>query len=44
MGTVTQPGLELPPGSAAINPVPRRMIVEGVACVLGTSCPTRASR
>ena len=39
VGTITQPGLELPPGSAAINPVPRRMIVEGVALVVGTDCP-----
>ena len=34
VGTVTQPGLELPPGSPAINPVPRRMIAEGVAIAL----------
>jgi cobalt-precorrin-5B (C1)-methyltransferase len=39
VGTVTQPGLELPPGSPAINPVPRRMITEGVASVLGTTTP-----
>lgn len=39
VGTVTQPGLELPPGSPAINPVPRRMIVEGVALVLGSERP-----
>ena len=39
VGTITQPGLELPPGSPAINPVPRRMIVEGVAAVLGTEQP-----
>jgi cobalt-precorrin-5B (C1)-methyltransferase len=39
VGTVTQPGLELPPGSPAINPVPRRMISEGVALVLGTERP-----
>jgi cobalt-precorrin-5B (C1)-methyltransferase len=36
VGTITQPGLELPPGSAAINPIPRRMIAEGVAIALGT--------
>ncbi len=39
VGTITQPGLELPPGSAAINPVPRRMIAEGVAAVVGTDRP-----
>jgi cobalt-precorrin-5B (C1)-methyltransferase len=39
VGRVTQPGLELPPGSAAINPVPQRMIAEGVALVLGTAHP-----
>ncbi|MBV8677348.1 MAG: cobalt-precorrin-5B (C(1))-methyltransferase, partial [Planctomycetaceae bacterium] len=39
VGTITQPGLELPPGSAAINPVPRRMIAEGVALAFGTGQP-----
>ena len=39
VGTVTQPGLELPPGSPAINPVPRRMIAEAVATVFGTDRP-----
>jgi len=39
VGTITQPGLELPPGSAAINPIPRRMIAEGVAVVAGTDRP-----
>ncbi|GAC1471226.1 MAG: cobalt-precorrin-5B (C(1))-methyltransferase [Isosphaeraceae bacterium] len=39
IGRVTQPGLELPPGSAAINPVPRKMIAEGVAIALGTDTP-----
>jgi cobalt-precorrin-5B (C1)-methyltransferase len=39
VGTVTQPGLELPPGSPAINPVPRRMIAEAVAIALGTDRP-----
>ena len=40
VGTVTQPGLELPPGSPAINPVPRRMIAEGVALALGSDRPS----
>lgn len=39
VGTVTQPGLELPPGAPAINPVPQRMIVQGVGIVLGTERP-----
>ena len=40
VGVVTQRGLELPVGSPAINPVPQRMIREGVAAVLGSDCPT----
>jgi cobalt-precorrin-5B (C1)-methyltransferase len=40
VGRITQPGLELPPGSAAINPVPRRMIAEAVAMVAGTDHPS----
>ena len=28
VGTVTRPGLPIPPGEAAINPVPRRMMTE----------------
>ena len=39
IGRITQPGLELPPGSAAINPVPRRMIMEAVTIALGMSHP-----
>jgi cobalt-precorrin-5B (C1)-methyltransferase len=31
VGTVTRPGLSVPPGEPAINPVPRRMIVEAIA-------------
>jgi cobalt-precorrin-5B (C1)-methyltransferase len=30
VGTITKPGLELPPGEAAINPGPRRMITQAV--------------
>jgi len=30
VGTVTKPGLALPPGEPAINPAPRRMIAEAV--------------
>jgi cobalt-precorrin-5B (C1)-methyltransferase len=36
VGTVTKPGLAIPPGEAAINPVPRRMIAEAIREV--TSC------
>jgi len=31
VGTVTRPGLPLPPGEPAINPVPRRMIQQAIA-------------
>jgi cobalt-precorrin-5B (C1)-methyltransferase len=39
VGTVTQPGLELPPGSPAINPVPRQMIIRGIEDALGSERP-----
>lgn len=35
VGTVTKPGLELPPGEAAINPGPRRMIRRALRQALG---------
>ena len=31
VGTVTRPGLQIPPGEAAINPVPRQMMRDAVA-------------
>jgi len=35
VGLVTRPGLPIPPGEPAINPVPRRMITEAIAEVAG---------
>jgi cobalt-precorrin-5B (C1)-methyltransferase len=35
VGTVTRPGLPIPPGEPAINPVPRRMIRQAIAEVAG---------
>ncbi|MFB9953453.1 cobalt-precorrin-5B (C(1))-methyltransferase [Rhizobium puerariae] len=35
VGTVTRPGLPLPPGEPSINPVPRKMIAEAIAEVAG---------
>lgn len=33
VGTVTRPGLPIPPGEPAINPVPRRMITDALAAI-----------
>jgi cobalt-precorrin-5B (C1)-methyltransferase len=41
IGRVTKPGLAVPPGQWAINPVPRRMIEDAMACVV---FPTTDSR
>ncbi|MBW6424449.1 cobalt-precorrin-5B (C(1))-methyltransferase [Rhizobium sp. XQZ8] len=35
VGTVTLPGLPLPPGEPSINPVPRKMIAQAIAEVAG---------
>ncbi len=35
VGTVTRPGLPLPPGEPAINPMPRKMIAQAIAEVAG---------
>jgi cobalt-precorrin-5B (C1)-methyltransferase len=35
VGTATRPGLPIPPGEPAINPVPRRMMREAIAEVAG---------
>jgi cobalt-precorrin-5B (C1)-methyltransferase len=39
VGTVTRPGLELPVGRSAINPVPQQMIRQAVVDVLGSEQP-----
>ena len=38
VGRVTKPGLQVPVGYAAINPVPRRMIENAVKEVIGNGC------
>lgn len=44
VGVVTKPGLEVPVGEAAINPVPRRMIAEAVSEALGDHLQLRGVR
>jgi cobalt-precorrin-5B (C1)-methyltransferase len=39
VGTVTRPGLAIPPGEPAINPVPRRMIHDALAEAIGAGAP-----
>mgnify|MGYP006286453681 FL=1 len=41
VGQVTKPGLEVPPGEAAINPGPRRMIREAVADAMAEAGQSR---
>jgi len=38
VGTITKPGLQLPPEEPAINPVPRKMIQDAVRAELGVRC------
>jgi cobalt-precorrin-5B (C1)-methyltransferase len=44
IGRVTKPGLAVPPGEWAINPVPRRMIEQSVREVLSSPLSFRPSR
>ncbi len=39
VGTFTKPGLPLPPGEPAINPVPRRMITQALVRILKKHAP-----
>lgn len=41
VGLVTKPGLEVPVGMAAINPVPRRMIIQSVKEAAGAQLESR---
>lgn len=43
VGVVTKPGLPLPIGEAAINPVPRKMISEAVLEAINTTTPSAFS-
>ena len=43
VGRVTKPGLQVPVGHAAINPVPRRMIEGAVKEVIGNGCGLKSS-
>ncbi len=42
VGRITKPGLELPVGEAAINPVPRSMIIVGVNDILALYSPEKS--
>jgi len=42
IGRITKPGLAIPPGEWAINPVPLRMIEEDVACAVFPAPDSRA--
>ena len=41
VGLVTKPGLEIPVGMAAINPVPRRMVIQSVTEAAGAQLENR---
>lgn len=44
VGTITKPGLEMPIGSKAINPVPQRMIEQSVQQAMGNILDSRGVR